>query len=95
MMIRYMKSHEDHIRAMLAADVPDCDWKELQRLHGIRIRRMQHERLIHLLLLLEIPYLIYYFRLENGVQQWYHLTDEIDLRFGGDSMRKGESGTDR
>jgi hypothetical protein len=49
MMIRYMKNHEDHIRAMLAADVSDCDWKEPRRLHGIWIGRMQHKKLIHLL----------------------------------------------
>lgn len=34
------------------------------------------------LLILLIPYIIHYFRLENGVQRWYHLANEIESRRG-------------
>lgn len=98
-MIHYLKKHEKDAREMLTAGGADLDWKELRRQHWVQINRMQHERLIHLLvtlfcgfffltillaamisgiaglyavsalfLLLAIPYLIHYFRLENGVQ---------------------------
>ncbi len=39
--------------------------------------------LILLVLALLIPYLVHYFRLENGVQRWYHLANELELRAGG------------
>ena len=33
-----------------------------------------------LLLGLTSAYLVHYFRLENGVQRWYHLQDRLDAR---------------
>jgi hypothetical protein len=35
-----------------------------------------------LVLILLIPYIIHYFRLENGVQRMYHLANEIEFRLG-------------
>jgi hypothetical protein len=35
-----------------------------------------------LLLGLVSAYLVHYFRLENGVQRWYHLANRIDARLG-------------
>jgi hypothetical protein len=43
--------------------------------------------LILLVLALLVPYLVHYFRLENGVQRWYALANEIDRRAGGVSKR--------
>ncbi len=31
-----------------------------------------------LLMILLVPYIIHYFRLENGVQRWYELSNQID-----------------
>jgi hypothetical protein len=36
--------------------------------------------LLLLLLVLLVPYLVHYYRLENGVQRWYGLANEIDAR---------------
>jgi exosortase/archaeosortase len=38
--------------------------------------------IIALLLILLIPYIYHYFILENGVQRWYKLYDEIEKRAG-------------
>lgn len=35
-----------------------------------------------LFLLLEVGYIIHYFRLENGVQRWYLLSNELQVRAG-------------
>ena len=35
-----------------------------------------------LLLELTVPYIVHYFRLENGVQRWYHLQNRIDAELG-------------
>jgi len=39
--------------------------------------------LLLLIIALLIPYLVHYFVLENGVQRWYTLANEIDRRAGG------------
>jgi len=36
--------------------------------------------LVLLLVALFAPYILHYFRLENGVQRWYDLANEIDRR---------------
>lgn len=38
-----------------------------------------------LLLLLFVPYVSHYYFLENTVQRWYRLADEIDEKMGGES----------
>lgn len=38
--------------------------------------------LLALLLVLLVPYLFHYFLLENAVQRWYDLSDEMDRRLG-------------
>ena len=45
--------------------------------------------LILLLLALLVPYLVHYFRLENGVQRWYHLANAIEGRAGHISQDYG------
>jgi len=109
----YMKRHEAFVRRALADDAAAVPLGELREFHEAQIRRMQHERLIHLivtmfcatflllaigytgsrpsiagallaglLLILVAAYLVHYFRLENGVQRWYHLANRIDARLG-------------
>jgi hypothetical protein len=43
--------------------------------------------LVFLLLVLLVPYLVHYYRLENGVQRWYHLANEIEARAGNVAQR--------
>jgi len=43
--------------------------------------------LLALLLLLLVPYVVHYYKLENGVQRWYHLANEIEARSGNVSPR--------
>jgi Ca2+/Na+ antiporter len=43
--------------------------------------------LLVLLLLLLVPYVVHYYRLENGVQRWYHLANAIEARTGNVSPR--------
>lgn len=112
-MWEYMKRHEAFMRRALTEGHEGVPLGELRELHEQQIRRMQHERLIHLivtmfcatflllaigftsvhpsiggaalaalLLVLVGAYLVHYFRLENGVQRWYHLADRIDARLG-------------
>jgi hypothetical protein len=41
--------------------------------------------LMGLLLILFIPYVSHYFFLENMVQRWYRLSDEIDIKIRGEN----------
>jgi len=43
--------------------------------------------LLLLLLALLVPYIAHYYKLENGVQRWYHLANEIEGRAGRVSQR--------
>jgi cell division protein FtsW (lipid II flippase) len=43
--------------------------------------------LLALLLLLLVPYVVHYYKLENGVQRWYHLANAIEARAGNVSQR--------
>lgn len=110
---RYMKDHEARLRDRLDRAQAGEDWPALHDRHLRMIGRLQHERLIHLLvtlafgiallavlamalvapsvqvyalagllLLLFIPYVGHYFFLENTVQRWYRLADEIEGRIG-------------
>ncbi len=110
-MIAYMKKHESHVRKVLGNNPEPDALRELLALHEKRIEWMQHERLVHLLvmlfvclfallslgyslerpsvpafllsgllLLLSAAYLFHYYRLENGVQKWYRLSDDIKDR---------------
>ena len=49
---------------------------------GIMFAYPRVEILLMLILLgaLLVPYIFYYYSLENGVQRWYKLADEIDLK---------------
>lgn len=109
-MDRYLRAHEDFVREQLASGT---DLEALGQFHRTQIGYLQHERLIHLLVMLFvglctlvtllsltlrpsllmavlllllvgllIPYVVHYYRLENGVQRWYHLANEIELRAG-------------
>ncbi|MBN2725525.1 MAG: hypothetical protein JXR95_15780 [Deltaproteobacteria bacterium] len=46
------------------------------------IRTFTGTALSLILLVLESAYLIHYFHLENGVQRWYGISNEIDYRLG-------------
>lgn len=114
---RYMKDHEAQVRERLGRAQAGADWPALRDGHLRMIARMQHERLVHLLvtlafgiallaalamaltapsvrvyalagllLLLFIPYVGHYFFLENTVQRWYRLADEIEARIDGTSV---------
>ena len=43
--------------------------------------------LVLLLLVLLVPYVVHYYRLENGLQGWYTLANEIEARAGHVSER--------
>ncbi len=118
-MWRYLKLHEAFVRAAL--ERTDVDWSQLKAFHHKQLAFMQHERLIHLLVLLFcalflllsiaflatspswpafamcavlLPlvavYVLHYFRLENGVQRWYHLSNRIDEKLRVVSQRYNE-----
>lgn len=105
-MIRFCIEHEDYIQKQL---IKQADLKKLLAYHNKKIEWLQHERLVHLLvmmltavmflfvffmvifmkgnllmlllmlgvLILLIFYLFHYFKLENFVQHWYKISDEI------------------
>jgi hypothetical protein len=107
--IKYAKEHEAYIESRLDDSV---DLVELARYHSMKIRWLQHERLVHLMVtilfavvfmflfgllmlfpenwLILVPlaivmillcaYILHYFKLENTVQRWYKLYDEIDRK---------------
>jgi cell division protein FtsW (lipid II flippase) len=110
-MIAYMKRHEQHVKEMLAKNIDADVLNNLLADHDKQIQWMQHERLVHLivmlfvclfallslsftiihpllpcfilsalLLILSVAYVIHYYRLENGVQRWYKLSNEIKLQ---------------
>ena len=107
-MIEYMKRHERYVQEMLEKNLQPEALKELLEYHDKQIQWMQHERTIHLivmlfvclftllclgftvitpslpcillcafLMILTLAYVIHYYRLENGVQRWYDLSDKI------------------
>jgi hypothetical protein len=43
--------------------------------------------LLLFLLALLVPYVAHYYKLENGLQRWYHLANEIEGRRGAVSQR--------
>ena len=110
-MIAYMKKHEKYINEMLNKNLNNEELNKLLSYHDQQIRWMQHERLVHLIvmlfvcfftllifgftlikasmpvlllavifLILSVAYLIHYFRLENGVQKWYDISNKIRQR---------------
>ncbi len=111
-MWKYLQLHEAFVRAALDGKQGELDWRQLKAFHLQQTRFLQHERLIHLLvlsigwlsfapslpvfgmalllLLLVSAYVIHYFRLENGVQRWYHLANRIDEKCGVVSARYNE-----
>jgi hypothetical protein len=107
---KYMTLHEARVREALNGGEARS-LAGLSETHGRMIRFMQHERLIHLLVLLAVaafflaslvlawirpslpslllaglfsvllvPYIFHYYFLENAVQRWYALADEIEAR---------------
>ena len=107
-MIDYMKKHESYVKEMLGKKLDEEKLRELLAYHDKQIQWMQHERLIHLivmlfvclfmllsfgftiirtsapsiilsvlLLILSVAYIIHYYRLENNVQKWYLLSNQI------------------
>ena len=49
--------------------------------------------LLLLLLALVVPYIAHYYKLENGLQRWYHLANEIESRGGAVSQRYDDGST--
>jgi len=112
-MWRYLGLHEEFVTRALAGDYGPLSLVELLAFHERQTARMQHERLIHLvvtmfvalflllavgyaslrptlpamalaalLLVLAAAYLVHYYRLENGVQRWYHIANRIEATLG-------------
>jgi amino acid transporter len=108
-MITYLKAHEKMMLELLSKNDERTDWKKISDMHERKIRYFQHERLIHLLvmitttlaallsffftfasnmpaffiltlvlLILSIAYVVHYFKLENGVQRLYRLSDKLE-----------------
>jgi phosphoglycerol transferase MdoB-like AlkP superfamily enzyme len=113
-MIDYMKRHERYVKEMLEKNLGREALIELLAYHDKQIQWLQHERLIHLLvmlfvclffllsfgftianlslpyiilsallMILSVAYIIHYYRLENGVQRWYLLSNQIKLNHLG------------
>ena len=109
-MIDYIKRHEQYVKEMLEKNLSREALLALLAYHDKQIQWMQHERLIHLivmlfvclffllsfgftiaklslpyiilsalLMILSVAYIIHYYRLENGVQRWYSLSNQIKL----------------
>jgi len=109
-MIDYMKKHELYIKEMLEKNFNREALLELLAYHDKQTQWMQHERLVHLivmlfvclfmllslgftianpslpciilstlLMILSVAYVFHYYRLENGVQRWYSLSNQIRL----------------
>lgn len=107
-----MKKHESYVREVLEKNPDEEKLKELLAYHNRQIQWMQHERLVHLivmlfvcfftllvfgftvmrsslpsmlllaiLLILSVAYLFHYYRLENNVQKWYSISNQIRQRF--------------
>ena len=113
-MYEYLKKHQKFIEEKLEKEGKDYDWEGLRVFHQQQIGFMQHERIVHmfimlfialflllsvfatliysqaafiwaldiLFLILIVPYIIHYFHLENGVQDYYYLANEIDGKCG-------------
>ncbi|MBU1243553.1 hypothetical protein KKD52_00760 [Myxococcota bacterium] len=110
-MWEYLRRHEAWVRKCISEENTPERTAEILATHDEMIARMQHERLIHLIVTMFIAlfallsvgfavithelfafalcllllglvsaYLVHYFRLENGVQRWYHLADELRRR---------------
>ena len=110
-MIDYMKRHENYVKEMLEKKLDSEKLKELLTYHDKQIQWMQHERLVHLivmlfvclftllsfgftvirtsipsiilsvlLLILSVAYIIHYYQLENSVQKWYLISNQINQR---------------
>jgi hypothetical protein len=54
----------------------------LTLLASVAFPRTELTLLLLLFLALLLPYVAHYFRLENGVQRWYRLANEIERRAG-------------
>jgi protein-S-isoprenylcysteine O-methyltransferase Ste14 len=107
-MIDYMKRHEQYVKEMLASNLSRDEQRDLLVYHDKQIQWMQHERLIHLIVMLfvclffllslafavirfslpsialtaiffvlSVAYIFHYYRLENSVQRWYVLSNQI------------------
>jgi protein-S-isoprenylcysteine O-methyltransferase Ste14 len=110
-MIDYMKRHKRYVKDVLEKNPDKEKLKELLAYHDKQIQWMQHERLVHLivmlfvclftllsfgftvirtstpsiilsglLLILSVAYVIHYYQLENDVQKWYLLSNQINQR---------------
>ena len=110
-MTDYMKRHERYVKDVLEKNPDKEKLKELLAYHDKQIQWMQHERLVHLivmlfvclftllsfgftvirtstpslilaalLLILSVAYVIHYYQLENDVQKWYLLSNQINQR---------------
>ncbi|HRU39278.1 MAG TPA: hypothetical protein P5511_05325, partial [Candidatus Goldiibacteriota bacterium] len=58
-MLKKMKQHEEMIITALASCDEGTNWKEMKQKHMARIRFMQHERLIHLLVTLAFAVMVF------------------------------------
>ena len=51
-MITYLKNHENFIQEILNRNDEKTDWKKISKMHERKLHYFQHERLIHLLVML-------------------------------------------
>ena len=113
-MYEYLKKHQKFVEEKLEKEGKTYDWEGLRTFHQQQIGFMQHERIVHMFimlfialflllsvfatlffsqtlfmwtldimfLILMVPYIIHYFRLENGVQNYYYLANQVDGKCG-------------
>lgn len=108
-MVTYLKEHEKMVVELLTNNAKHTDWQSVSASHERKLAYFQHERLIHLfvmlttsiatllsffftllldipaffivtiaLLILSLAYVIHYFKLENGVQRLYKISDQLN-----------------
>ena len=46
------KTYDKNIKEIISAKAPDTDWKNILEHHRVMLARIQHERLIHLLVMI-------------------------------------------
>ena len=83
-MIDFIERHETYVRELLAGHPEKETLAELLVYHDKQISWVQQERLAHLITMMFVclffllaAYILHYYRLENSVQRWYVLSNQI------------------
>lgn len=53
-MVKYLRDHEIYLSKLLESDDKQINWKKEKKIHQEKIFYLQHERLVHLLVMLSV-----------------------------------------